>query len=442
MLPQLALLSCIVFIAFLLWYDSRNARYISGSMWVPLIWIMIIGSRAIGQWLNMEAPATLEEGSYIDRIILSVLIGSAAIIIIKRKINWIGIIRENRFFALFLMYCFISIVWSEYPFVSFKRFTKEFGNVLMVLVVITELNSNEAVMTILRRCAYILIPLSVVLIKYFPHLGRTFDFWTGEATNVGVTTSKNMLGNLCLISGMFYVWDIIVQRRNRRERGENIKETGLDYFVKAMMIVMILWLFYKAQSTTSTICLFLAMLISIISTRPGIRSNPKILIRAIVIATITYICIDMLFDVQENLYSWIGKEKTLTGRSDLWVDVMSFDINPIIGTGYDSFWLGERLEYMWGKYWWKPTGSHNGYIETYLNLGLIGIAILVGIIVAAFKTTVRNCYSNYSFGIWQLSVILVTIIYNFTEVAFKGTMLVWFVFMLSFINASHRRTIQ
>ena len=61
------------------------------------------------------------------------------------------------------------------------------------------------------------VPLSIVLIKYYPYLGKTFSPWGGQEYT-GVSTSKNMLGALCLVSGIFFFWDTITRWHQRRER--------------------------------------------------------------------------------------------------------------------------------------------------------------------------------------------------------------------------------
>ena len=53
--------------------------------------------------------------------------------------------------------------------------------------------------------AYLLIPLSIVLTKYFPELGKQYDTWSGMGYYIGVATSKNMLGALCLVSAVFFL---------------------------------------------------------------------------------------------------------------------------------------------------------------------------------------------------------------------------------------------
>ena len=56
--------------------------------------------------------------------------------------------------------------------------------------------------------------------------------------------------------------------------------------------------------------------------------------------------------------------------------------NPIFGTGFESFWLGERPKQLEGIFFFIPNEAHNGYLETYLTLGLIGVFLLIGLFVA------------------------------------------------------------
>src|SRR5208283_1428500 len=98
-----------------------------------------------------------------------------------------------------------------------KRWFCYFGTYLVILVVLTDRSPLEAIRTVLRRLAYILVPLSIVLDKYFIQLSRQYNVWTGAFTYVGATTSKNMLGLLCLVSGLYFLWDIFARWPHRRQ---------------------------------------------------------------------------------------------------------------------------------------------------------------------------------------------------------------------------------
>jgi hypothetical protein len=74
--------------------------------------------------------------------------------------------------------------------VAIKRWIKDLGNVIMVLVVVSDQNPIAAVRFLFARCCYLLLPLSVTFIKYFPDLGRYYDTWSGAAIYCGVTTPR------------------------------------------------------------------------------------------------------------------------------------------------------------------------------------------------------------------------------------------------------------
>ncbi len=72
----------------------------------------------------------------------------------------------------------------------------------MVVVVLSESNPVSAIKAFLLRCGYVLIPLSVVFVKYFPEIGRYYDRWTWRPHYGGVTTDKNLLGMTLFVCGL------------------------------------------------------------------------------------------------------------------------------------------------------------------------------------------------------------------------------------------------
>ena len=74
-------------------------------------------------------------------------------------------------------------------------------------------------------------------------------------------------------------------------------------------------------------------------------------------------------DVKNQFILALGEDTTLTGRTDLWEDLEKIEVNPIVGVGFESFWVGERIAPLWERYWWHPNQAHDGYYEMFLNLG-------------------------------------------------------------------------
>src|SRR5271166_3348895 len=168
--PVVALWLTFGFIFFLFWRESREKSNVSKAIWIPLIWLLITGSKSVSQWLTLGsyAIASPEDGTPLDAAVFFVLIVAGYNVLRRRGVDLSTFARNNRWLTAFIVYCLISIVWSEFPLIAFKRWIKVLGHPIMVLVVLTDPEPVEAVKRLLKRIAYVLVPLSICFIKYFP----------------------------------------------------------------------------------------------------------------------------------------------------------------------------------------------------------------------------------------------------------------------------------
>ena len=432
--PRIALLLCFCFIASLYFFEFRykDKSNTSAYLWIPLIWIIIIGSRPISLWISPGighlAPESLLEGSPLDRNVFLVLMIAGLCILIKRKINWSSVIIGNLAICIFILYGGVSIFWSDYPYVSVKRWIKSGGHIIMILIILTETDPYEAIKTILKRCSYILMPLSVVFIKYYENIGRSYHPWTGEVSYGGVTTDKNMLGNLCLVCGILFLEDLLVLWKKK-----DSLIVKIEILINIAFVGMVLWLMIKSDSATSIVSLgigiFILLLVSIL------RKSIKYIGIYLLLVVSLFFILQYNFNIVEFSISTLDREITLTGRTDLWKDLVDMETDPWTGTGYESFWLGDRVAKLWQKYWWRPNQAHNGYLEIYLNLGLIGLSIFAVVMLSAYKKIRDTLLVNFNYGRFKLSLLMMAIIYNFTEGAFKEIHLVYFMFLAVAMSA-------
>ena len=174
--PSLALCLWFILLVALLRFDPAKDSKISLALWVPVIWMFIVGSRLPSQWLGVQtgqAAQALEEGNPVDRTISSVLILLAIGILMSRSFEWGSFFSRNFALMAFLSFALLSVCWSDFPFIAFKRWFRDLGNYLVILVALSDPRPLEAVRTVLRRLCYLLIPLSILLIKYYPHIEQT-----------------------------------------------------------------------------------------------------------------------------------------------------------------------------------------------------------------------------------------------------------------------------
>ena len=309
----------------------------------------------------------------------------------------------------------------------------------MVLVVLTDAYPIAAITILLKRIAYLYLPLSVVFIKDFPELGKDYDWWTGYAFYTGVTTNKNLLGYLLFVFGLFFCCSLL-GKFGRNVRGSRVIEMG----IAIVLLGIIGWLFKMSDSKTPLMCLLIGLVVFVVSGFPIVRRYWGSYVTVGV--TVLFVVLQVTVDVTGVLVASAGRDLSLTGRTDVWESVIDLSGNPWLGTGYSSFWIGERLEKMWALYCFRPTQAHNGYLETYLNLGFLGLACLIAVIVAAY-VNVRGRWARFSgsdfiverdFARLGMAYLVCMLFYNITEATFYALNFLFIIFLIVIMESPAR----
>jgi len=436
MSPSGALFVTILFILFVFKVDFKKETKISYALWIPLIWLMRSVSKPFSFWFDPTTPITstemdMVEGDPIDRTIFIILILLSLIVLFRRKIEWKMFFKNNRWIIIWFFYCGISIFWSDFPVISIKRWIKEIGFFLGVLVVLTEKEPNEAVNTLLKRYSYILIPISIMLIYYFPTIGMSFAIDTGIMSYVGVAFGKNGLGAICFISIYIFFYNIILAR----------KESHISIFNKHIMIYILYGLvsfilLIKVNSSTSLAAAIIGIGFLTLMRRKFVKNNLKLISIFSIGILLSGIILQYTFDIKEIFIESLGRDPTLTGRTLLWKDLLHVPNNPYIGVGYGSFWLGKRLAIIWETQIWKPMQTHNGYLDVYLELGAIGLSLMMIIIYKSYKKLKEDLIIDYDYGIFQFGILIFILLYNITEASFGNISPMWFIYLLVLVDTS------
>lgn len=425
MSPTLALLLWFLGLTCLLFSDPALTRKTSTALWLPVIWLFILGTRLPSQWLGGQvgqAAQALEEGNPIDRTISSCLILIALGILTYRHFNWQRVLDQNKALAVFLLFALVSVCWSDYPFVAFKRWIRDAGNYLIVFIILSDRDPVDAFRVVFRRLFYIFIPLSIVLVKYYPEISRQYDYWTGAFSDVGPTTSKNMLGVACLLSGLFFFWDTVTRWSDRKKT--KVRQVIL---LNLAFIGMTLWVLHYSNSTTSFVCLALGCCTVVAGHIKIFRRHPTILKLLMPAAFLSYIILSFGLGMGGELAGAVGKDPTLTDRTKIWSFLLSMPIDRLLGTGYESFWMGSRLQWFWLRAGLgRINEAHNGYLEVYLNLGTIGLVCLWGFLIASYRKLCKGIksasagFTSFGMALWGIALL-----YNVTEAGFRSG-LMWF----------------
>lgn len=411
---------------------ERNVRT-SKSLWLPVAWIWIIGSRPVSAWLGIgsgtDTAVELAEGSPLDASVFAVLLAAGVIVLISRTRRTSACLKASWPILIYFAYCLLSLLWSDYPNIAFKRWTKALGDLVMVLIVVTDPKPAMALRRFLARTGFILLPASVLLIKYFGSLGRAFDAW-GELSITGVTTNKNLLGVIDLVLALGAAWRVIALLRDRVQpnRGRHLLAQGTLLAVGVALFVM-------AHSATSGACFALGVGLMMGTGLPMIGRRPAT-VHKLVLTVMLAGGLLMLFGGMGEVVHAMGRKADFTGRTAIWATVIPMAPNPALGAGFESFWLGPRLQKMWRAFpVFRPNEAHNGYIEVYLNLGYVGMGLIGLVLINGYWRAVAAFRRDPGLGGLMLAYVAAAAIYSVTEAGFRLLDPIWVFLLLAVVSA-------
>lgn len=89
----------------------------------------------------------------------------------------------------------------------------------------------------------------------------------------------------------------------------------------------------------------------------------------------------------------LGKDTSLTGRTALWSAVIPLiEQKPLLGWGYRAFWQMPNATLLIDQIsGWGATSSHNAFLEIALQLGLVGLGLLLLVVMVSLGRALRCC---------------------------------------------------
>jgi exopolysaccharide production protein ExoQ len=431
MINLIATLACLLFVAYLFRRDIQKHPDTPAALWVPLLWMFLAGSRWASSWLSLSPPLdsadAYSEGSPVDRAVFFSLIVAGLVILFRRGLDWGDWASRNKLLVFYFCYCLLSVAWSDEPFVAFKRWFKDLGNPIMVLVILSAPRPLQALAQLLRRLTFLFLPLSLLFVRYFPDLGRTYKV-DGSPMFTGIGHQKNDLGLMCLLAGIYFLWQVL------QEREQFKRWSRTDRLALLVLAAMMAWLQNMSNSQTSLSCLLMAAALMLAARLPYVRAQPSRLVALAATSGGGYLVLDALFDVKNWALQALGRDPSLTNRTELWHLLFSVDNNPVLGAGFMSFWSGRRMEQIWQDLGSGVNQAHSGYIEQYLNLGYAGVALMGLLFFNALRSASVQLHTDPSMAILRLCFVFAALLYNYTEASFYGINNMWILTLLALAN--------
>ena len=435
--PQIASVLFVVGIAGLFWLDRDGSVRTSKALWLPIIWLSIAGSKSPFAWFGIgpaaEIPGQLPEASLPDQLLAGSLMLLGLVVLILRRKEVASLLKAIWPIVLYFSFCLFSLLWSDFPTWGFKRWARALGDLVMVLIVATDAHPSVAFRRLVSRIGFVLLPVSVLLIRYYPAIGKGWDPWGGGETFVGVTTNKNVLGDLAYLIGLGALWQMLNLIRDKEQPNRR-----RHLLAQCTLLAFVIYLLNTAHCATATACFILGVGLMLALSLPLFRRSPTA-VHALVLAILLGGSVMALFGGKAAVSEALGRKPDLTGRTEIWKILIPMAPNPVGGAGFETFWVGPRVAQAYSQIGGlqMTNEAHDGYIEVYLNLGFVGLGFIALLLAQGYFKAVRFFRHDPTLGALLVAYVASAVTYNITEAGFRMLHLEWF-FLLLAVAAANR----
>lgn len=367
--------------------------------------------------------------------VLGYLIQFITIILIygwRKKI--IPIVIKEKPLWLFLGIIFASLVWSDAP----SETVKSLMGVLRISLFGTYFGTRYSMKEQLRLLAWVFgisVVLSFVFAIALPSYGVMGKGGVVTAEGIkhagawrGIYIHKNPLGRMMVLSSIvFFIWANISRRYQRAAW------TGFIF-----SIVLIL------ASTAKSALIFYLTIMMLLPLYRALRWNYSWgLPFFIIVILLGGSASSLVVDNAETILDALGKDMTLSGRTDLWAAVLDkIWERPWLGYGYGGFWRGMNGESadVIAVLKWEAPHSHNGLLDLWVEVGLLGLsAFLVSFISVAFKGVMWIRQTKTAEGLWPLAYLTFLFLVNITESSLMRQNAFWILYVAVALSLHNKK---
>jgi exopolysaccharide production protein ExoQ len=266
--------------------------------------------------------------------------------------------------ALLLAWVWGSVLWSLDPGISARRAMALTSYTLIACWLVAAYEPAA----LLRRLAWLMLVVLLLSLAFAAALPK-LAFMPDSGQLRGVFTHKNVLGQQLVIAAILLplAWQARLIPRA----------------AAALGLLLVAAFAVPTGSATSLVILLLLLglkpLVSLFGLPRGAATAGLLLL-----VTLGAILALAAILALEPLLGLLGRDLTFTGRTGLWSYVASMIAHrPLLGYGYNIFFdLPSVAQYLQAALRWEIPNAHNGYLETWLGLGLPGVLLVTGFLVA------------------------------------------------------------
>ncbi len=309
-----------------------------------------------------------------------------------------AVVKKNWLILAMLALAVCSALWSPAATITVQMCI-QVGLCTLFACYLSARYSTERLMQLLIFMGVVSALLSILFAVALPSYGL-FQGYGGNAWE-GICKHKNALG----VSMAFLLSPIFFSNHYGRWR-------------RVLYGALLLFLIYKSQSRgawlyTAGMLLFIGFLSLVRRLRARELALVLLITGAVGLATLAL-----------GLYFWpllaaaMGKDPTMTGRTEIYIEIWrSIMKRPILGYGFGGFWYAGSIEaerVRLATNWPNIGYAENGFLEVALQIGFLGVGLIVAMLARAGVQGIRLLRSpHYSPRVgWFLTILFLAALTN------------------------------
>ena len=293
---------------------------------------------------------------------------------------------DNKLLASLPLLALASTAWSQMPFRTLSFALMAFAHTAFAIY-LTKRFSKDQQMDLYFGLGLVSIVFSLLLVVFYPAAGLDHKEGMRDAWE-GMFGQKN---HCAIIMAYLLPAAVFVKTDTRMRR---VLQIG---FIAGALLLVIM-----TTSRTGWVEIFLLFcFIGVIRLLWKLEARERFSV-AILITVISATLAVLAYQAAPVIAVMLGKDPTLTGRSEIWHAVMlAIYKRPLLGCGYYAFWIGMKGEAYTVAMSIGATNlgnAENGVLGMWLEMGAVGVAIVGLILFQMSRMSIRlfsKDHSNY-----------------------------------------------
>jgi exopolysaccharide production protein ExoQ len=381
---------------------------------IILFLLLVLLSGAGQAFLVTPGVTTSSAGQPGTQAALSLIyLGILLIMLRKFRKTALSLVLKERWTMVLCIWAVASTLWSVGPAESLRHSLALVGTSIAGLYIGMRYEPKQQ----LKMFALVIglgAIASLIAGLLFPGIG-----FTPDGSWQGVYHLKNSLGRIMAFGAICFALLALSERRHRAAR-------------IAMLLLCCVLLVLSRSATAVVVSLVMFALLPLRKAL-YLRMRPLIALAALLpvfVATVGF----WVIENSDKILQGLGRTASLTGRIPLWqLVIKEIALRPIMGYGFTAFWTSWEGERVSDTVNWEAAvpNAHNGFLELWLGIGMIGVAIMLlsmwrnlvsGLRVAKARPAIDQS--------WPLLLLAFTVLYNLTETSLPAVnSLMWMAYI-------------